>query len=126
MFKVCNDSHSVNGTSRMGEISVVYKDLILAFGEPMESDGHKVSGEWVFHDDEADITFTLYDWKKTRLYGSGLMSVEQLRTQDKETIVNIGGNHKGDIDAFKSWVKNQIEYAKVGKPFEQIILGLKS
>jgi hypothetical protein len=125
MFKVCNDWNVCNGTSRVGEMQVVYKDLILAFGEPMESDEHKVSGEWLFYNSETDEVFTLYDWKMTNLYDSYLPSVESLRTQDKVITVNIGGNHKGDINNFKTFVKAQINFAKTGKPFEQIILEVK-
>lgn len=128
MFKVVNDfNHPLSdGTSRMGEIKVCYKDLILAFGEPMESDGHKVSGEWIFVDEESGECFTLYDWKMTDLYDSSGMSVEALRTTNKAHIINIGGNHKGDVESFKQLVLAQIQYAKVGKPFEQFFLNGKS
>lgn len=125
MFRVCGDMDNVDGTSRMGEMNVKYKDLILAFGQPQESDGYKVSGEWVFIEDESGEVFTIYDWKMTELYDSDGLSVDELRTQDKVVTVNIGGNHKGDVERFKCLILAQIEFVKVGKPFEQLVLGSK-
>lgn len=125
MFRVCDNMDNIDGTSRMGEMDVKYKDLILTFGQPMESDGYKVSGEWVFMEDESGEVFTLYDWKMTELYDSDGLSVDELRTQDKVVTVNIGGNHKGDVERFKRLVLRQIEFMKTGKPFEQILLGIK-
>lgn len=125
MFRVCNDWNYANGSSRMGNMKVIYKDLIMAFGQPIESDGYKVSGEWIFIEDESGEVFTLYDWKMTNLYDSDGISVEQLRTQDDVVIVNIGGNHKGDVEQFKRLIYRQIELMKTGKPFEQIMLGVK-
>jgi hypothetical protein len=125
MFKVANDwDHPAmgNGTSRMGEMQVSYKDLVLAFGEPMESDGYKVSGEWIFIDEDNGEVFTIYDWKSTNLYDSDAPSVETFRSLNHPVTFNIGGNHKGSVEEFKSLILTQIEYVKCGKPFEQIVL----
>jgi hypothetical protein len=125
MYKVVNDlDHPAmgNGTSLMGYIDVKYSDLVLAFGEPMESDGYKVSGEWIFIEEESGEVFTIYDWKSTSLYDSDLKSVEQFRALKCKMTFNIGGNHKGSVERFKSLILKQIEYVKIGKPFEQIIL----
>ena len=64
MFRVATWDHPllVDGTSRMGDMNVRYKDLVLAFGEPAESDEPKVSGEWVFVEEESGEVFTLSDW----------------------------------------------------------------
>lgn len=125
MFKVANDwDHPAigNGTSLMGYITVKYSDLVLAFGEPMESDGYKVSGEWIFIEEESGEVFTIYDWKSTDLYDSDLKSVEEFRALKTKVQFNIGGNHKGSVERFKSLLLKQIEYVKIGKPFEQIVL----
>lgn len=122
MFKVVNDWRSSNGTSRQGEIRVKYKDLVLAFGETIESDGEKVSGEWIFHDEENGSVFTLYDWKCTNLYDPSLPSVSAFRNSDKPVQFNIGGHSNKDVESFKRFILRQIEYVKLDKPFEEIVL----
>lgn len=129
MFKVINDwEHPAmgDGTSGMGEIKVRYKDLVLAFGEPMESDGHKVSGEWIFFEEESGEVFTIYDWKSTDLYDDGLPSVERFRASNKAVTFNIGGNHKGSVERFKSLILKQIDYVKTDNPFREIVLQISS
>lgn len=122
MFKVVNDWRHSNGTSRQGDIQVKYKDLVLAFGEPMESDGYKVSGEWVFLNEDSGDVFTLYDWKSTHLYDISLPSMDEFRNIDEPVQFNIGGRSKGNIESFKRFILRQIEYVKLDKPFEEIVL----
>jgi hypothetical protein len=122
MLKVINDGEFSNGTSRQGDIQVKYKDLVLAFGEPMESDGYKVSGEWVFLNEETGDVFTLYDWKSTSLYNHSLPSVETFRNRDIAMQFNIGGHGSSNLESFKRFLLRQIEYAKLDKPFEEIVL----
>jgi len=124
MFKVINWDHPTmsEGTSGMGNIEVKYKDLVLAFGEPMESDEFKVSGEWIFLEEESGEVFTIYDWKSTNLYDSDLPSVEKFRNLNHAVEFNIGGNHKGSIERFKSLILKQIEYVKTDNPFREIVL----
>lgn len=124
MFKVSNWDNPLlaHGTSLMGHMKVKYKDLVLAFGESMESDGHKVSGEWVFVDDESGEVFTIYDWKSTDLYDSECPSVEEFRNSNHAVEFNIGGNHKGSVERFKSLILKQIEYVKLDDPFREVIL----
>jgi hypothetical protein len=50
-------------------------------------------------------------------------TVSEFRAYSGLHTFNIGGNHKGDIDEFKQWILATIKYAKVGKPFEKIVLG---
>ena len=126
MFKVYSGYADVgNGTSGMGNIQVAPADLVLAFGQPGESDGFKVSGEYTFHDEESDIVFTMYDWKRTNLYGGQTApSPEEFWAQTKPTTINIGGNHKGDIEQFKRMVIDHIKWVKTGKPFEKEVIGI--
>lgn len=57
------------GTSLQGYVSIAPARLVEIFGEPDESDGYKVSGEYRF--ELNGETFTLYDWKNTDLYEPG-------------------------------------------------------
>ena len=128
MFKVATWDHPLlaEGTSRMGYMDVRYKDLVLAFGEPEESDDHKVSGEWVFVEEESGEVFTIYDWKSTNLYDSEYPSVERFRNCNHEVQFNIGGNHKGSVERFKSLILKQIEYVKLDNPFREVVLQIPS
>jgi hypothetical protein len=79
------------GTSLIGYITAVYSDLEKALGKPMESDGYKVSGEWVL-DDENGGVFTIYDWKSTELYDTGCPTVKNFRASIKKYRFHIGSN----------------------------------
>lgn len=110
----------------MGEIMVAPSDLVLAFGKPGDSDEYKVSGEWTFHDKQNDIVFTLYDWKCTSLYESGYPSPEELWATTTPVYINIGGDHKGNVEEFKAMIRTHIEWVKTGKPFEEQVLELSA
>lgn len=127
MFRVYSGYAEVgNGTSRMSDMLVVPSDLVLAFGKPGESDGYKVSGEWTFHDEQNGIVFTLYDWKCTSLYDSDLPDPEDLWAMITPVYINIGGNHKGNVEEFKAMIRTHIEWVKTGKPFEEQVLELSA
>jgi len=128
MFKVATWDNPLlaDGTSGMGDMMVRYKDLVLAFGEPMESDGYKISGEWVFVEEESGEVFTLYDWKSTDLYDGEGPSVEEFRNYNHPVQFNIGGNHKGSVERFKSLILKQIEYVKLDNPFRDVVLQIPS
>lgn len=110
-----NNFSIINGTSKLGSISLRYKDIVMAFGDPISFDDYKVSGEWVFQDDETGAVFTLYDWKSTYLYDPGLPSVEEFRALEYPVTFNIGGNGKMSVEEFKSLLVKQIEYVKRGE-----------
>lgn len=128
MFKVYSGYADLDdkggGTSRMGQMEIAPTDLVLAFGSPGESDGYKVSGEYTFHDEESGVVFTLYDWKSTSLYDDSLPSPEELWAETGLVQINIGGNHKGDVEEFKRMIRQHIEWVKTGKPFETEVIGL--
>lgn len=127
MFRVYSGYAEVgNGTSRMGEIEIPPADLIMAFGKPGESDGYKVSGEWTFHNEESNVVFTLYDWKSTSLYDDECPSPKELWAMTEPVRINIGGNHKGNVEEFKSMVRTHVEWVKTGKPFEEQVLELSA
>jgi hypothetical protein len=107
----------------MSEIMVAPMDLILAFGQPGSSDEYKVSGEYTFHDEESDVVFTMYDWKSTNLYDSDYPSPEELWATTEPIMINIGGNHKGNVEDFKAKVLQHIKWVKEGgKQLEKEVL----
>ena len=63
-----NDYQLAIGTHNVSNVQLIPSQLIKTFGNPMSSDGFKVSGEYVFKSATTDEVFTLYDWKYTTLY----------------------------------------------------------
>lgn len=103
-FKV-DQNADVNGTHLQGHIEASYQDLEKAFGKPIESDGHKVSGEWIFVSNGE--VFTLYDWKSTSLYDPCLPSVQSFRANKEKTTFNIGG--RTNAANFIKWLEEKIK-----------------
>ena len=126
MFSRLRDQNEImrctNGTSLMGEIKLVYSDIVLAFGQPDDADEYKISGEWVFYNSLTSEVYTLYDWKSTNLYDKFLPSVSKFRLDTKPQTFHIGGNRIGDVDEFILFLKQKIQYAKVDKIFENEVL----
>ena len=121
MFKVVNQIEP--STHRVGEISLNYQDIVNAIGEPEESDGYKVSGEWYFLNEETGAVFTLYDWKSTSLYSDDLPSVGEFRSYTGNVQFNIGGTGNDDVDDFKQKLIAQISWVKNGsKACEELLL----
>jgi hypothetical protein len=102
-----NPSAGTNGTHLIGYIETRYESLIKAFGNPLGSDGHKISGEWFFTDEDGGV-FTIYDWKATDLYDKNLPSVDQFREYPAYEF-NIGGHSQKNVEEFKAWVKEQTD-----------------
>jgi hypothetical protein len=97
-----------DGTCLVGNVVCRYKDLERAFGKPIEADGYKVSGEWVFISRDGKRVFTVYDWKMTSLYDEDYPSVDQFRSSDKRVMFNIGGEYGTDSKEFEAWLSKQI------------------
>ena len=51
----------------MGEIEMVPRSIVRRFGPPARSNGYKVSGEYVFTDQDGQ-PFVVHDWKSTSLW----------------------------------------------------------
>lgn len=80
------------GTSLLGYMEASYRDLVRVLGKPnAEGDQYKVSTEWVVT--FAGRTFTIYDYKVTRLYDRGGISVKAFRALPKFEW-HIGGTAK--------------------------------
>jgi hypothetical protein len=112
-FRV-NPEASVNGTSLAGYFVSSYRVLEAIFGESLESDEYKVSGEWIFENVETGDVYTLYDWKSTNLYASDLPSVEFFRNK-KSYEFHIGSNTRSNenVKEFIKFLENKVsEYNK--------------
>ena len=104
-FTLAPDAN-IDGTHLQDSIMVAPQALVAAFGEPGESDGYKVSGEYVFQSDKGEV-FTLYDWKMTTLYdGENTLRPSDLWDLEKPIQFNIGGNTSAT--AFKAWLQFQL------------------
>jgi len=89
VFKLSPDS-DIGGTSLKGLVYASYPELKKLYGEALEGDDYKVSGQWVFEDDDGNI-FTLYDYKATDFYDPELESVKQFRNNKSPTEFHVGG-----------------------------------
>jgi len=119
-FRLTNDWNHAIGTSLKDYVTLRYKDIVQVFGEPTEVDEFKVSGEWIFINDETGECFTIYDWKSTNLYDPRAQSVDQFRSSSLPFKFNVGG--KTDASTFISWVKRRIQDYYTDKAIEQTIL----
>lgn len=99
-----NPDADVCGTSLKGRIQTSYAQLVEAFGEPIQGDGYKVSGEWVFSGLDGEV-FTIYDWKSTDLYDEQALSVEEFRAQPSAEF-NVGGSKPAF--EFIDWVNSKL------------------
>ena len=66
MFKLSPTTGTVSVTT-MSEIEVAPASIIRRFGPPAVSDEYKVSGQFVFVDQQGE-PFVVHDWKSTSLW----------------------------------------------------------
>ena len=102
---------SVNGTSGLTRMQCLPVELVEMFGKPRDGDGHKVSGEYVFTNDDREV-FAVYDWKQTSLYfgrRSGCPSPEEFWTNDEFVFLSVGGRRGSDVDRFLTWLVDRME-----------------
>jgi hypothetical protein len=105
MFKLNQDA-DITGTCRQSEITVAPARLIEKFGKPISSDEYKVSGDYVFEDEDGFV-FTVYDWKATTLYSPEYgYTPSHFWSLTTPMEFNIGG-HKSAFD-FVDWLKKQV------------------
>ena len=94
-----NDYQLAIGTHNVSNVQLIPSQLIKTFGNPMSSDGFKVSGEYVFKSATSDEVFTLYD-------ESAEYTPNELWKLDKPIWFNIGA--KGYSGDFETWIKKEI------------------
>jgi hypothetical protein len=111
-FKV-DPKARTSGTSLQGHFTASYKELEAAFGKPQytgkrspDSDG-KVSTEWYFTESVAGAVATLYDYKETSLYGSGLPSVTAFRARPEHDW-HIGARDKGTANSLIAFLARKL------------------
>lgn len=85
-----------NGSGFCGFITVPFARLVEVFGEPEESDGYKVSAEWVITFEDGTVA-TVYDWKATNLYEDYLPSPKTLRGMNYDQW-HVGGFDSRAVD----------------------------
>jgi len=92
--------------SLVGEFRCSYRSLLKAFGKPNgDSDGYKVSTEWIVKDTMTGRVFRIYDWKATKLYDSSLPSVSDFRARESAEWHVGSEGHVPDIKALLNYVR---------------------
>lgn len=96
-----------------------YAGVVLApaavarrFGAAHDGDSDKVSRHWVFR--KGDFVFTLYDWKSTNLYESGLLSPEKFWACEEPMDLHVGSKEpatKENAAAFVQWIEDEVQQA---------------
>ena len=91
----------------MGELEVEPARLVRRFGRPSDSDGYKISGEYVFSNDKGQ-PFVVHDWKSTSQWESGLMSPEEFWASGEPQEFCIATR---DLDTaeFEQWLLDQLQ-----------------
>lgn len=96
-FDKAKEKDGVAYTARVGHIEASPAELVRLFGKPCESDGYKVSGEYLFK--IWDRYITLYDWKQTSLYDDSQPSPKDFWKNEERVILNVGSQHTETNDA---------------------------
>tara|TARA_R110000772_G_scaffold243600_2_gene356530 strand:- start:25 stop:528 length:504 start_codon:yes stop_codon:yes gene_type:complete len=97
------------GTCLQGHVTLLPKSIVSKFGNPKDSDGYKVSGEYMFKRKETGDVYSLYDWKNTSLYDLDLIEPSEFWNSTKEYNFHIGASSNKNVKSFKKWIK---EYTK--------------
>lgn len=99
------------GTHLQAETPLItYAKLVEAVGRPCyevdekQGDG-KVTTEWLFRG-QSGLVFTLYDYKETDAYCTGLPTPAEFRAEPVGYRWHIGGN--GDPGEFKAWLLSKV------------------
>ena len=106
MFTRTDDFTALNGSSFIVTVDVSPDFLIRKFGEPDFSDGYKTSMEWALEDKEGNV-LSLYDWKSTSLYSSGLPTPDVLRRSPFPHQFHIGGRSYEAAHTLAEWLKSE-------------------
>jgi hypothetical protein len=110
-FSLMNKNTEFKGSSGASEyLTLQPSRLIQVFGEPEESDGYKVSGEYRFNTPNGGM-ITLYDWKSTSLYDSNLIDPVDFWGGSEYFEMNLGGDDEGKkhVREFMEWIQGQLE-----------------
>ena len=103
MFTRTDDYSGVNGSSLKTCVNVAPTTLTSRFGAPDESDGYKVSMEWLFEDEDGNVV-ALYDWKSTHLYDPCLPPADILRVSPLLHEFHVGARSSEVAQKFVEWL----------------------
>jgi len=108
-FRSALKKDGIEFTQRIGHIEASPAELIRLFGKPCESDGYKVSGEYLFKIWERFIT--LYDWKATSQYDEDLPSPQDFWANEERVVFNVG-SQDGQDSAYSIYLLLDLIQAK--------------
>ncbi len=91
----------------MGELEVVPALIVDRFGVPAKADGYKVSGEFVFIDQDGQ-PFVVHDWKSTSLWEQGLQTPEEFWSSEEPQELCIATRDL-ETAAFEVWLVAQLK-----------------
>lgn len=115
MFNI-SENADISGTSLKGYLYATYPELKTLFGEASLGDDYKVSGQWVFEDDDGNV-FTVYDYKQTELYDPELESVRRFRSSTNKTEFHVGG--RGSVSTFMNWIEYKLAKLRLDSVVEK-------
>ena len=105
MFRLAPTTDTT-GIFTMGELEVPPALVVERFGPPAESDGYKVSGEFVFIDDRGE-PFVVHDWKSTSLWEESLPTPEEFWARNEPEELSIG-TRGVETTEFERWFLEQL------------------
>ena len=114
MFRL-NPNADTSEVSALMDIELIPVDLVEVFGTPVECDGNKVSGEFIFANDKGDV-FTIHDWKETTLFWGedpGCLTPGEFWQDDELHTFYIGGNNAKRLQPFMKWLCDELEKPKI-------------
>mgnify|MGYP003670437191 FL=1 len=104
-FYVVKDDINIEGSCLQEYVTLSPKSVVSTFGDPEDSDGYKVSGEYMFKEKNTKNVYTLYDWKNTILYDSDLIRPSEFWNSTEEYNFHIGASSDKNVKSFKRWIK---------------------
>lgn len=106
-FKLASDTGISDGTSLQGYVETSFAALQAVLGPPnCDGDEYKVSTEWTL-EGAAGEAVTVYDYKMTNLYSSGLASVESFRAWPSYRW-HVGAHDRRTADEFVAWLSGRL------------------
>jgi hypothetical protein len=101
-----SQSSDTTGITQMGEIEVPPALVVRRFGLPAKGDDYKVSGEYLFLDQNGNL-FVVHDWKSTSLWDERLPAPEEFWATVEPTELSIS-SHDLDTGEFVRWFLQQL------------------
>ena len=107
--------------SLIGYIEASPAELVRLFGKPSETDGYKVSGEYLFKIDGTYVT--LYDWKMTSLYDADYISPESFWRSDERYTFHVGASKTEHPSDTIYWLLSFIQNKRLQKALKEVSNG---